>query len=122
MSYDKQCLICGTGISYEATMCKICSTKHPRHYPRTAELLDEIEPLILTFITGKPVIAVKPLVRRVLRTRSLEELQTNRATVSRLVKYVLNENGYTILPQSSKNSLWMGCEPPYTPKHSEVRA
>lgn len=104
---QKYCQGCGIEISGKARMCQTCSPQHPPAYDRQRELLDILTPIVISKAGGLPIIAVKPLVHHILYDVSLEELCTNRSTVSRLVRLILEEMGYTRMDVSSKHSLWM---------------
>lgn len=88
-------------------MCKRCAPLNPRNYPRQVELMDILTPHVLAAAAIHDIIAVKPLGRRIIHEVPLSELCTNRATVSRLVKRILEEQGYTLMPGSSPSSVWM---------------
>lgn len=113
----KYCECCGIEISSEARMCKRCVPHNPRNYPRTAEIMEMLEPHVLAHAATHDVIAVKPLVRRILADAP-SDLCRNRPTISRLVKRILEERGYIVYDGSSKHSVWMHR---VTPAAEEVR-
>ena len=73
---------------------------------KTTEIIDLIEPQVIEYASTNEVIAIRPLVRRIVRDAP-PDLRLNRAIISRLVKHILADKGYALHDESSPNGVWM---------------
>jgi len=78
----------------------------PTTIMKTIEIIDLIEPQVIEYASANEVIAIRPLVRRIVRDAP-PDLRLNRAIISRLVKHILTDNGYVMHDESSPNGVWM---------------
>lgn len=83
--------------------------ENPTEYERQRELIEVLRPLVVSRVQGISVVSVKSLTKELVdEEKALRKLQTNRAVISRLIKYILQEMGYEVIKDSSKYTTWMG--------------